>query len=162
FLTVVCWFPWLDRGQVRTNGFSQALGRSLLRWPRVGNRLGWWIVAAGFAIVVVVGIARLQPVDDLRSLQSSPPELIAQQREAGRLLGMPSPAQFFLVQGADADAVLQREEALTARLRALEAGQVIGGHRALSDWLPSRQRQQADALLAARVEAEVVAAVSAA
>ncbi len=162
FLTVVCWFPWLDRNLVRDNAFSRALGASLSRWPRVDRRRGWWILATAAVVFVVAGLVQLRPQDDLRSLQSSPPELIAQQRELGELLGMPSPAQFFLVQGDTADAVLRHEEALTARLRGLEAEDVIGGHRAISDWLPSRERQAADAALAARVETGVVASVSAA
>ncbi|MBP0661633.1 hypothetical protein J8J07_22205, partial [Mycobacterium tuberculosis] len=64
-----------------------------------------------------IGIARLHSSDDLRSLQSSPPALMAQQIRLSQLLGMPSPAQFYLVQGSDAAQLLQREEALTERLR---------------------------------------------
>ena len=39
-----------------------------------------------------IGIARLNSNDDLRSLQSSPPALMAQQIRLSQLLGMPSPA----------------------------------------------------------------------
>lgn len=99
--------------------------------------------------------------DDLRSLQSSPPALVRQQIEIGRLLGMPSPAQFFLVQGENAEQVLQREEILTARLRTLAAHGVIRGYRAASDWLPSQARQRTDAALSARVESAVMARVGA-
>ena len=111
-------------------------------------------------LVAVPGLMRVQGNDDLRSLQSSPAELIAQQREVGRLLGMPSPAQFFLVQGRDAEQVLQREERLVARLRDIEADGSVGGHRALSDWLPSQRRQDADAALTSRVERHVLARLS--
>jgi predicted exporter len=103
---------------------------------------------------------RVQGNDDLRSLQASPAELIAQQREVGRLLGMPSPAQFFLVQGRDAEQVLQREERLVARLRDIEADGSVGGHRALTDWLPSQRRQDEDAALTSRVERHVLARLS--
>ena len=160
FLTVICWFPWLDRGEVKTNAFSEALGRSLARWPRVDGRRGWQLAGVLALAFSIAGIIQLRPLDDLRSLQSSPPELIEQQRQIGELLGMPSPAQFFLVQGEDAESVLQREEALTARLRALEAEGRIGGHRAASDWLPSRRQQAADAALAARIEPEVIRRVA--
>ena len=68
------------------------------------------------------------------------------------MLGMPSPAQFYLVQGDTAEQVLQREEALTDRLRVLEADKQIGGYRAISDWLPSQQQQHTDAALTQQVE----------
>lgn len=158
FLTVIAWFPLLDKGAVRQTRFAHWLGGTLAYWPRLGRtRRGLWVVA-GVAVLALIasGLLRLRADDDLRSLQSSPPALMAQQIEVGRLLGMPSPAQFFLVQGADAEQVLQREQALVARLDALEAQGRVGGHQAISDWWPSRQRQDADAALTARVEGAVL------
>lgn len=160
FLTVIFWFPWLDGGTIRQTRFSRWLGNTLERWPRLQGRRA----VGGFVGVVLVlsalGIARLDSDDDLRSLQSSPPALMAEQIRLSQLLGMPSPAQFYLVQGADAAQLLQREEALTQRLRGLIGEQRIGGYRAISDWLPSPAQQQADAALTARVEPAVLAAVS--
>lgn len=159
FLTVICLFPWLDGGQVRDTRFSQAIGRSLDRWPRAVRSRGWMVAGVLLAVVLAAGLLRVRGDDDLRSLQSSPPAVMAQQIEVGRLLGMPSPAQFFLIRAGDAETLLQREEALTARLRKLEADGRIGGHRAISDWLPSQRRQQADATLTGRVESAVMAQV---
>ena len=160
FLTVIFFFPWLDGGQVRMTGFSRWLGGTLARWPRLSSRRGGVALAVVMLVVAVPGWMRVQGNDDLRGLQSSPPALIAQQREVGRLLGMPSPAQFFLVQGRDAEQVLQREEQLVARLRQAEAKGAVGGHRALSDWLPSQRQQEQDAALTSRVEREVLARLS--
>lgn len=162
FLTVIFFFPWLDGEQVRTTGFSRWLGGTLARWPRLSSRRGGVVLAVVMLVVAVPGLMRLQGNDDLRGLQSSPPELIAQQRDVGRLLGMPSPAQFFLVQGRDAEQVLQREEQLVARLRQAEAKGSVGGHRALSDWLPSQRQQDEDAALTSRVEQDVLVRLSAA
>ncbi|MCR6627829.1 MAG: MMPL family transporter [Pseudoxanthomonas sp.] len=162
FLTVIFFFPWLDGGQVRTTGFSRWLGGTLARWPRLATRRAGIVLAVVVLVIVVPGLMRVQGNDDLRGLQSSPPELIAQQRDVGRLLGMPSPAQFFLVQGRDAEQVLQREEQLIERLRRAEAKGQVGGHRALSDWLPSQRQQAADAALTARVEQDVLERLSAA
>ncbi len=162
FLTVIFGFPWLDGGQVRTTAFSRWLGGTLARWPRLASRRGGLLLAAVVVLVAVPGLMRVHGNDDLRGLQSSPPALIAQQREVARLLGLPSPAQFFLVQGRDAEQVLQREEQLVARLRRLEARGSVGGHRALSDWLPSQRQQDEDAALTSRVEGEVLARLSAA
>lgn len=162
FLTVIFFFPWLDGGQVRETGFSRWLGGTLARWPRLATRRGGIVLAVVMLVLAAPGLLRLHGNDDLRGLQSSPPELIAQQRDVGRLLGMPSPAQFFLVQGRDAEQVLQREERLVERLRLAAARGQVGGHRALSDWLPSQRRQEADAALTARVEGQVMARLSAA
>lgn len=160
FLTVIFFFPWLDGGQVRATGFSRWLGGTLARWPRLGSRRAGIVLAVVVLVVAVPGLLRVHGNDDLRGLQSSPPELIAQQRDVGRLLGMPSPAQFFLVQGRDAEQVMQREERLIARLRQAEAQGKVGGHRALSDWLPSQRQQDEDAALTARVEQDVLARLS--
>ncbi|CAN4279206.1 MMPL family transporter [Pseudoxanthomonas sp. LjRoot125] len=162
FLTVIFAFPWLDGGEVRATAFSRWLGGTLAGWPRLASRRSGIVLAVIILVVTVPGLLRVQGNDDLRSLQSSPPALIAQQRDVGRLLGMPSPAQFYLVQGRDAEQVLQREEQLVARLSEAEAKGLVGGHRALSDWLPSQQRQDADAALTRRVENEVLAKLSAA
>ena len=159
FLTVILWFPWLDGGRVGGSGFARRLGGSLARWPRLRGARALGLFLGVVALVAAAGILRLQADDDLRSLQSSPPALLEQQGRISRLLGMPSPAQFYLVRGEDAAAVLRNEEALTARLRALADDGRIGGYRAISDWLPSPRQQQADAALTATFEPQVLARV---
>ncbi len=159
FLTMLCWFPVLDGGTVRDSRFARAIARSLQAWPqpRVSGP-----VVLGLAVLAGAagaGLWALRADDDLRQLQASPPELMQSQRRVSELLGLPSPAQFILVQGRDAQQVLQREEALQPVLAKLQREGVVGGHLALSDWVPSRARQQADAALTARVETEVLARV---
>lgn len=160
FMTVICGFPWLDGGRVGETRFSRAIGGSLARWPRVRGNAAWGIVGLCTLGLFIGGVWQLRGNDDLRSLQSSPPELMAQQVEIAGLLGMPSPAQFYLVRGANAEQVLQREEALTRRLRELADKGIIRGHRAVSDWLPSLRQQAADSRLTARLETEVIGKVS--
>jgi predicted exporter len=162
FLTVVCWFPWLDRGQVRPSALSRAMQAWMARWPRVHATKGWWIAAAVAGMVVVGGLWQLRSNDDLRNLQSSPKALIDQQIEISRLLALPSPAQFYLVRASDAETLLQREQKLTSRLSSLVRGDRIHGYRAISDWLPSQRQQAADAALTARAESAVLAQVGAA
>lgn len=162
FATVICWFPWLDGGEVRDTAFARRIGDSLQRLPRIGATRAWGVAGAIALVFIAGGLWQLRADDDLRSLQSSPRPLVAQQVEAGRILGLPSPAQFFLVRGDDAEQVLQREEALVARLQALQARGEIRGWRALSDWLPSQRAQAESAALSAKVEDEVLAKVGAA
>ena len=161
FLTVVLWFPWLDRRAPRHSRFSDLVAASLARWPRwPGGRAGW-LATMVLATVLATGLLQLQVRDDLRSLQASPAELLQSEREAGRLLGLPSPAQFFLVSGGSPEALLQAEENLVDRLDARRRHDTQAGWRAVSDWLPSKARQQADARLRGEVEAKVLAAASA-
>lgn len=163
-LTVVCWFPLLDGGTVGPNRFAEAVSASLARWPRLRPQAvlrraprAWlpWLV---LGLLCAFGLTRLQTSDDVRQLQSSPAELMQSQIRLAHLLGVASPAQFYLVQGQDAEQVLQREEALTARLDAVARRHGLG-YSALSHWLPSVARQQADAALTAQAESRVLGAV---
>ncbi len=153
FLTAVLWFPWLDAGTPRHSRFAAAIARSLAHWPR------WRPNAAGIVALLLAtafiggGLHKLQVNDDLRSLQASPPALLDNEMAIGKLLGLPSPAQYFLVEGGDAQALLRNEERLTDALQPLVAAGKLHGWRAVSDWLPSLQRQQADRALVAPAEA---------
>ena len=159
FATTVCWFPWIDRGAPLRGRFSNAIVASFARWPRFGATRATWIVHGALVLACGVAISFLHVNDDLRQLQSSPPALVDAQREIGRLLGLASPAQFFIVRGTSADDVLRREEDLKSRLDARVAGGELAGYRALSDWVPSRARQASDAALTKRVEDGVIAGV---
>ncbi|MBK7277028.1 MAG: hypothetical protein IPI08_10885 [Betaproteobacteria bacterium] len=162
FATVWCWFPALDGTLPPAGVFARTVAASLARWPRWrASRQGWTIVLLAGALVGA-GLWRLAVNDDLRQLQSSPPELVQQQRELMRLLGAPSPLQFFLVTAGTADEVLQREEALTSRLAQRVSDGTLAGWRALSDWIPSQAAQQAAEALTAHVERAALQGVNAA
>ena len=162
FLTAVCWFPLLDRGAIPRSRFADWIAASLRRLPSMAPS---WPLLAGLlalALFCVGGVARLQAGDDIRQLQSSPPALVQAQLEVGRLLGVPSVAQFYLVRGDDEQQVLEREETLKQRLDRLAADGRLAGYGAVSDWVPSLARQRADAQATARAESAVLAGVGAA
>lgn len=154
FITVMLWFPWLDGESAPPTRFALWLGGLRARWPQPRGRAAL-LLGLGLAGLLALGASRLQVNDDLRSLQSAPPGLIADQREVSRLLDLPGVAQFFLVQGADEEQLLQREEALVQQLRALGVGV-----QAVSDWLPSQQRQRQDQALRLEREIAVLARLS--
>lgn len=162
FLTAACWFPVLDRHAPRDSRFAAVIRASLDRWPRWDGTRKAWGLAGLVASLSLLGMLRLHASDDLRHWQGSPPELVQAQITVGKLLGTPSVAQFYLVKGADAQQVLEREEALKERLDALVGRHVLTGYAAVSDWVPSARRQQADARLTARVENEVLTGINAA
>jgi predicted exporter len=165
FLTAVCWFPLLDRQPPRESAFARVIRDSLQRWPLwrgwPRRRAAWGVIAI-VSLATVAGLWQVRASDDLRSWQGSPPELLQAQLSVSRLLGTPSVAQFYLVRGASAQEVLEREEALKQRLDGLVARTALAGYAAVSDWVPSIRRQQADARLTQRVETQVLAGVNAA
>lgn len=163
FLTAVCWFPLLDRQAPRDSRFAAWVRASLARWPRWdGAPRGrkTWIALSVFALATVAGLAQLRASDDLRHWQGSPAALLQSQLAVSRLLGTPSVAQFYLVRGGTPQEVLEREEALKERLDGLVARAALTGYAAVSEWVPSLRRQQADAQLTARVETQVLGGIN--
>jgi predicted exporter len=163
FATVVCWFPVLDRGDMKGSQFADKITSGFMRWPKLTMRQ-LWIFISVFGVVSGLGITRLTTSDDIRQLQSSPPELVKEQMDVGRLLRMPSPAQFFMVQGASEQEVLEREEALKERLApalgflgSADAPVVLS---ALSDWIPSEKSQLVNRSLTSKAEMAVLTVVS--
>lgn len=142
WLTVVCWFPALVRSLTNDHrGWPVRCGRGLTRWPRFAWNRQTVFLALGFAGLVFFGALRLTADDDIRSLQKPPPRLLNDQLKLGKILDLATPAQFFLIRGAGAEALLQREEALARRLDRLVQQRQLGGYQAISNWLPSAQLQ---------------------
>ena len=140
---------------------AQRIGQTLNAWPRWRGAAWGSVLVCGLLAVVVwlAGGAHIQ--DDVRQLQNGDAALIAQQRQVGDMLGLPSPAQFYLVQGRDAEQLLQREEALKSHLDKLVPQHWLTGYTAVSDWVPSVQRQAQDAALVRSVQAEVLQGINA-
>ena len=154
FITVILWFPWLDGEAAHASPFALWLGGLRARWPQPRGRAAW-LLGLAFAGLLAAGAVRLQRDDDVRNLQNAPAALIQDQREVSRLLDLPSVAQFYLVQGTTEQQLLEREEALADRVRAL--GVRV---QAVSDWVPSLARQAQDQALRRSREEQVLAALS--
>jgi len=143
FISTLWCFPLLDRGEMPFTRFSQWIGSQRARWPTLAQSR--WTIALAVAVIAVGGL-RLRANDDIRLLQSAPPDLITQQTAVSRLMDLPSPAQFYLVRGDSEEQLLQREEGLKTAVRASGLAEV----QAVSDWLPSQKQQAADAALVQR------------
>ncbi|TFZ00985.1 hypothetical protein EZ313_18205 [Ramlibacter henchirensis] len=160
FLTAICWFPWLDRAVPRSSRFADFVRGSLARFPRWQGSRRQHIATCLLALACIGGAVQLRASDDLRHWQGSPPELLQAQWKVGQLLGTPSVAQFYMVRGATAQEVLEREEALKERLDGIVEARLLAGYAAVSDWLPSLRRQERDARLLTQVETQLISGVN--
>jgi predicted exporter len=151
WLTVVFWFPSLVTAHtLQSSAFAGWFGQTRRHWPLLRLNRGSALAVLLFGIFAVAGMMRLTVNDDIRSLQTPPKALLADQIKLGKLLDAPTPVQFYLVRGASAEQVLQREERLKQRLEPLIAKHVISGYQAMSNWIPSMQEQAANRALVAQ------------
>jgi predicted exporter len=141
YATVALWFPLLDRLPARP--LPTGLARAAARVEGFWSGRGRFAVALAALILAAAGYARLTIDDDVRHQQALDPGLMAQQAEVQRLLGWSPSTQFFLVEGADDEQALQREEDLAERLRDL----AVPGWVAPAAFVPSQARQAANRAL---------------
>nr|WP_315217816.1 MMPL family transporter [uncultured Duganella sp.] len=142
WLTVVFWFPALVGARSLEAGrLVRVYGDALRRWPLLRPNRATLAAAVLFALSAGYGISRLGANDDIRLLQNPPKHLIDDQIKLSKLTDAPTPVQYFLVRGGSAEEVLQREEALKAKLEPLIAARAISGYQAVSNWVPSARKQ---------------------
>ncbi|MFL9964688.1 MMPL family transporter [Paraburkholderia sediminicola] len=127
--------------------------RLLALWQRaIGGRRAWY-VAALLLIVALPGWLRLTSDDDIHLLIQRDASLVAQEDKVRDAVGVDNSAQFFVVRGDTPEAVLQRAEALGAKLDALDGtANQVGGYQSVTQFVPSAKQQGENrALLAQHV-----------
>ncbi|WP_321929145.1 MMPL family transporter [Paraburkholderia guartelaensis] len=131
---------------------------SLAKWQAlIGGRRAWG-VALALVVAAVPGWLQLRSDDDIHLLIQRDPALVAQERVVSSAVGADNSAQFFVVRGASPEAVLERTEALCARLGTLTGVSALSGWQSVTSFVPSEARQRADrALLGAHVFADPAA-----
>jgi len=142
WVTVLLWLPLLTPGTYSPLAAARWLEQWRKACPRPGSRprlaaVVLAVMAGGSVLIIWQGEVR----DDVALLQTSPRSLLEEDRAVQTLLGNGSSAVFLLVTGATLENVLQTEERLHPRLQHLvDEGRLLG-YTALSQLLPSRQRQ---------------------
>ncbi|MGD8378886.1 MAG: hypothetical protein PVI56_04695 [Gammaproteobacteria bacterium] len=107
YTTVEAVFPVLARASARPRGPGRLAAMRLPgRWR--------WLVPLALLLVGLAGLTRIHADDDIRELQNFPAGLLHQDRSVRETIGRPGTPGFFLVTGANVDAMLAAE----ARLRA--------------------------------------------
>jgi predicted exporter len=128
------------RKQAQRRLFLRA-GLLLARWhATIGGRRAW-LVAGLLLIVAIPGWLRLTSDDDIHLLIQRDPALVAQENQVRDAIGVDNTAQFFVVRGPSQEIVLQRAEALGAKLDALNGAQAVNGWQSVAQFVPSAQRQ---------------------
>ena len=125
--------------------------RVLTVWHRTIGGKRAWFVAALLLIVAIPGWLRLTSDDDIHLLIQRDPSLVAQEDKVRAAVGVDNSAQFFVVRGETPELVLQRAEALGAKLDALDGtANQIGGYQSVTQFVPSAKQQSEDHALLAR------------
>lgn len=139
WISVVLFLPLLARkpGNRRDVRLPQRL---LAFWQAHATPRRALLLATLLLLVSLPGWLRLSADDDVRQLITRPPTLVAQEERIRALAGASGSGRFFLIEGASDEEVLQREEALTARLRP-QLGPTLAGFTAISDFMPSAATQ---------------------
>lgn len=149
WLAVMLWFPVLEPSRMKAGWLARRYLNSSRNWQPSRAIL---LASAGIVMsLALFGATKFRIHDDIRSLAGLNPQLLEDQIIASRILGLPSPAQMFIVTGTDPETVLQREEALTEKLNEFVQRGQISGFDAVSQWLPSQQRQQSNQALLHRL-----------
>ncbi|HZZ09915.1 MAG TPA: MMPL family transporter [Paraburkholderia sp.] len=127
--------------------------RVLAVWHRTIGGKRAWVVAMLLLIVAIPGWLRLTRDDDIHLLIQRDPVLVAQENKVRDAVGVDNSAQFFVVRGETPEAVLQRAEALGAKLDALNGtANSVGSYQSVAQFVPSAKQQHDDhALLAQHV-----------
>jgi predicted exporter len=113
----------------------------LERWHgAIGGRRAW-IVAGVLVLIAIPGWLRLTSDDDIHLLIQRDPALVAQEDQVRNAIGVDNTAQFYVVRGSSQETVLQRAEALGAKLDALSGAQAVNGWQSVTQFVPSAQRQ---------------------
>lgn len=101
------------------------------------------LLAILLLVVAASGLYLSNWQDDIRNWVNTPQSLMNQAIQVGRLTGIEPTSQYFIVQAADQESLLQTEQRLSARLDTLIAQGQLRNYRAVSQWVNPASEQQA-------------------
>jgi len=142
--TVVLWLPRLDTSRQARHlvGLLAAAGWMFAFWeaPRWSRARGLLLFTA--LAIALAGFLRFHTDNDVRRMQALSPELLHDQDDMRRLIGTTAATQFLLVEGADDEVALRRQEALAPILARLRAEGALVGAQMPAGFVPSAERQR--------------------
>lgn len=109
--------------------------RYLAVWHRLSVRQSRMLLLAVPMLVLVAVVALLRVDDDVRTLNSLDPALLAQEQQLQQMSGMHWDMRFVLVQAQQLDELLLREQQVVALLETWQRQGKLAHWQALSDWV---------------------------
>lgn len=145
-LSVILVFPKIsDRWENRVVfplGFFKAIIAGYSKVERL-PRLFRYTVCTLAVIALIPGFVQLQFQTDLRTLYKPSKELADSELKVMRWMNSGISTSYFVVSGNSEEEVLQKEEALTQKLRAAEKDSLLKSHLAVSDfWHSQKYRKE--------------------
>jgi len=142
YLTLLCMARlWRRRFVLHKPSLILTVARGLLNiWQRAGRRPRYVVFALLLALIAL-SWRSVEVDDDVRSLQSQPEALVAQEAAIQELLGVAQAGTFLLTSAATNEALLQKEEAVRVKLDEMIAVGTLDSYQAVSQWVPSGSRQ---------------------
>lgn len=135
YLTVVFLYPYLiPQPRVGSSILRRVAAWYLKVW-RIHPSLSFLLIAG--SLLLSTPSLTLSANDDLRTLQSLPPDLVKEEREIREILGGDT-GKFLIIHGGSDEEVLQRSEALEDALSTTD------GVETLTRYIPSKKRQARD------------------
>ncbi|MBK9446122.1 MAG: MMPL family transporter [Betaproteobacteria bacterium] len=151
WLSVILLLPLLARAPGPHEGKDLRLPQLLLRtWTERATPRGVIALVLVLLAVSIPGWLHLTTDDDVRQLVARPATLVDQEARIRLLVGATGSSRFFLIEGANDEEALRREEALTERLRA-HLGQGLADYTSVSRFVPSAAMQAAQRTLLQQV-----------
>ncbi|WP_409522560.1 MMPL family transporter [Nitrincola sp. MINF-07-Sa-05] len=145
YLSVWVLYPYLIKaGQFPVSRWACAVSHHLaLRIDRTRRHRAIFLLLV--AVVIAVGSYLANPVftDSVRAFNQTPALLAEQERQVRQLGAQPWDSRFLVVLADDIESVLQQEEMLKPLLHQWQQQGILSGWQALSDRVPSHDRQEA-------------------
>jgi predicted exporter len=144
FLTVTLLF---DKVSVKVNS-PKAITTIFTSLSRFSLTLRHPVFLLLLMVLPVIAVILLSQVEDdndnIRQLQSIPPELYQQEQTIQKMVAAPATNQFFVVQADNADELLNQLDSLNADLNTLVDNEAIEDYTHLAQFVPSKQNQQSN------------------
>ena len=143
YFTVVLWYPvFLKNNGTEHRALSYRFSEVYVGFWEGQKSTVWLLILGVLCAIMSFYLGRqLRTNDDIRTLQSSPPGIIAEENLVKSIVGTSSGSQFFVVRGESENIVLTAEEELTELLDEQVKLGHLGRYRAITKVLPSATRQ---------------------
>lgn len=156
-VTVLLWHPLLLK---RFHARALPSGNALQTWiDCVTHKKGQWAIAGMVMAVIACGLPQVTISDDVSDLQTMDVSLQREEARMTELLGRDMTQQWFVITAADSEDLLERTEALSAKLQDLKGARVVTKFEALS--IGSIKKQERLAKRMVEVEKSMVSDLAA-